>query len=430
VTSSPSTTAGPSVPTSVTTSIDTGSTDATTTGPAVVGVYVHAAFGADSNPGTIDEPARTVQQGVALAAAQGLGVVYVAAGDYAVASDANDVVEVVAGISILGGYAPDDWSVRDSTTFVSRIVDQAVAAAGFNAANPHRAVYVGPGVGAETLLDGLTIAGSVLANSAAIVVDASAPQIIDCALLGGGGSYSTGVYIRGGSPSLFNNTIDGVGSEAPQPAFAVRGVDCAPTIHGNVLRSGGGTSNRAVFLSGCAGVVSSSVVVAERGLGGSSRALELLDSTTAIVSNTIAIDTEALGYYVIALGAAAPSVLSSNNFVAAAGTTWCYGHTEAIDVPSVHNNNFGCSNMYSGSAVFNSIVELENGHADAADNVDVEPGVVDPANDWHLRTDGSTLCAVARGGIDVGLADGTDADGMSRTPPWSMGAYELDSACL
>jgi hypothetical protein len=70
-----STTANPTLPgtVTVTTSVDTG-TDSTTTGTLPEGIYVHAALGADSNPGTPDEPVRTVQLGVELAAAQGLPI--------------------------------------------------------------------------------------------------------------------------------------------------------------------------------------------------------------------------------------------------------------------------------------------------------------------------------------------------------------------
>jgi hypothetical protein len=105
-------------------------------------------------------------------------------------------------------------------------------------------------------------------------------------------------------------------------------------------------------------------------------------------------------------------------------------HVDALDAASFYSNNLGCSNMYSGVAVFNSIPELEAGHPDAAGNVDVESGVVDPSSDWHLRDDGTVLCAVARGGVDVGVAAATDADGVQRTERWSIGAYELDSVCL
>jgi hypothetical protein len=317
---------------------------------------------------------------------------------------------------------------------VSRIVDVSAVSAGFTPANPHRALYVSPGVSMETRIEGLTIEASSQPNSAAVVVDAdAAPVIASNTLLGGGGGYSTAVYIAsGGAPRLYWNVIDGVGSAAPQPSFAVRGIDCVPNLQGNVMRSGEGTNNRAVFLTGCAGVLGGNVVFAERGLGGGARAIELVDTTTQIVSNTIAVDSETAAYHILAQGTVAPNVVTSNNFVRTEATAvaWCYVHNDDVDAGSVRNNNFGCTRIYSGSAVYDTVAQLEAAHPDAADNVVGEPGVVDPASDWHLRDDGTVSCAVARGGLDIGAAAANDIDGVERTEPWSIGAYELDTGCL
>lgn len=430
--SSPSTVSGnPTTLTTVTiTSITTETDTSTTTGPIVPGAYVHATLGADSNPGTPLEPVRTIARGIGVAAEEGFDFVYVAAGDYFVASDTGDIVEVVDGISIRGGYAPDDWEVNNPSVFVSRLVDTAVQPAGFHAADPHRALHVGPEVGPETRIEGLTIEASAAPNSAAVVVE-GVPVIVRSTLLGGGGGYSTALYIAGGAPRVFASVLDGVGSPEPQPAFAVRGVDCAPNFQTSVLYSGGGTNNRAVFLQRCGGRLATGVVVAERGLGGSARAIEMVDSTTDIVSNTLVVDPETAGYFIIALGVGAPSIVASNNFVTPVEVpTWCYRHVDALDVATFRNNNVGCTNLYGGSSVFYTIPELQAGHADASGNVDVEPGVVDPASDWHLRGDGTVLCAVARGGADVGIAAANDVEGFARTEPWSIGAYELDTGCL
>jgi hypothetical protein len=426
----PTTATTPSTVTSITiTSAE--SSGSGTTGPVEPGAYVHAAFGADSNPGTPDEPVRTIQRGIQVAAESGFISVFVAAGDYPVASDAGDIVEVIDGITLQGGYSPDDWGVRNPASFMSRIVDTATLAAGATAANPHRALYVPPGLGAETRIDGFVIEAAPISNSAAVVVDAgSTPVIVASTLLGGGGAFSTAIYLAGGSPRMFRNSLDGIASADGFPAFAVRGVDCAPNFAGNIIRSGDGTNNRTISLTGCGGVFANNVVFGERGLGGGTRAFELVDCTSSIVSNTIVVDSTNTGFFVLAAGATGPAVLSSNNFVQVSTATWCYSHGDGIDVASLHNNNFGCQNIYAGAAVFNTVPELEAAHPDAGDNVDLESGVVDPVSDWHLRDDGTTLCGVARGGIDVGVAGTTDIEGTARTEPWSIGAYELDSSCL
>ena len=425
----PTTATTPSTVTSITVTT-AESSGSGTTGPIEPGAYVHAGLGADSNPGTPDEPVRTIQRGIQVASESGFITVFVAAGDYPVASDAGDVVEVIDGITLQGGYSPDDWGMRNPASFTSRIVDIATMAAGASSGNPHRALHVAAGLGAETRVDGFTIEAAPIPNSAAVVVDAgSTPVFVANTLLGGGGLNSTAIYLGGGAPRLFLNTIDGVAADTG-PSFAVRGVDCAPNAQGNIVRSGEGTGNRAILFTGCGGVLAGNLVVGERGSGGGTRVLELVDSTIQIVNNTLVLDAETSGYFVLGGGTAAPAALSSNNFIQLSTTGWCYAHTDLIDVPTVHNNNFGCSSIYSGAATFNSIPELEAGHPDAADNVDVESGVVDPASDWHLRDDGTTLCAVARGGLNPGVDSANDIDGTPRTDPWSIGAYELDSSCL
>ncbi len=88
--------------------------------------------------------------------------------------------------------------------------------------------------------------------------------------------------------------------------------------------------------------------------------------------------------------------------------------------------------MAAGFSPYGSIAELETAPETASDNVAEPSGVVGPLVDGHLADDGSTLCAVARGGMafDDDEVPGTGIDAESRTEPWSIGADEFDGDCL
>ena len=74
-----------------------------------------AKIGSDANPGTRAYPVATIVHAIALAQAAGKRDVYVGGGVY------TGSVDIVAGISIYGGYAPD-FAVRDPVSYQSAIV--------------------------------------------------------------------------------------------------------------------------------------------------------------------------------------------------------------------------------------------------------------------------------------------------------------------
>ncbi len=411
---------------------DPGNGGSTSGGPAPMpeGIYVSIDSGADSNPGTPEEPVRTIAQGTTLAVEAGVGFVYIAAGTYEMNSDDSDVVEVVEGISLRGGFAADDWTQWDPQAHVSQLVDTGSAAAGFNPQNPHRALLVPADVTAETVVEGLTLQAAAVANAAGAVIEGDA-TLRGNVLLGGGELFSTGLFLRESGARVEFNRIDGVAAPPDQPAFGIRASGGAPVVVGNEIHSGEGFNNRAVLLSAAAGTVASNVIVAEAGSGGGGRAVELSESTTAVVSNTMVVAGDMVGFHVIAAGASGPSALDNNNFISLATTAWCYASADGQDVGSMRNNNLGCSNLYNGQAVYTSIAGLESGLATASDNVAEPSGVAEPTEDGHLADDGSVLCSVARGGLELeDEAAAVDLDREDRTAPWSIGADELDGDCL
>jgi hypothetical protein len=59
------------------------------------------------------------------------------------------------------------------------------------------------------------------------------------------------------------------------------------------------------------------------------------------------------------------------------------------------------------------------------DNINVDLGFGTQADaDWHLNA--SSPAAVKFGGLDLSVDFSTDKDGIQRTAPWSIGAYEKD----
>ena len=88
-------------------------------GDALDGVFV-AKIGSDANAGTRNFPVATISHALAIAEAQGKRDVYVAAGVY------SGSIDMIAGISIYGGYTPDFGS-RDPVSYQSAIVGTAPA---------------------------------------------------------------------------------------------------------------------------------------------------------------------------------------------------------------------------------------------------------------------------------------------------------------
>jgi len=85
-------------------------------------VYVSADKGNDSYPGTAGRPKRTIQAGLDVAEAlYSQAEVKVAEGQYIIATSDPDIV-LTQGIKLAGGYAKDDWMVRDASVYASSIV--------------------------------------------------------------------------------------------------------------------------------------------------------------------------------------------------------------------------------------------------------------------------------------------------------------------
>jgi hypothetical protein len=127
-------------------------------------VYVTSA-GSDTNPGTLARPMRTIDAASARARAEGKDVL-VARGIY------EGPVNLVAGVSLYGGYSPD-FADRDLELFPV-LIERAEA--------PGQPAFVCRGITAATEVEGFVIAGSDAARegegSTAVALDGCGPAVV------------------------------------------------------------------------------------------------------------------------------------------------------------------------------------------------------------------------------------------------------------
>ena len=153
-------------------------------GTIALGVFVDGVGGKPGNPGTMDEPLKSIAQGIAAAKGAQKNHVYVSQGTYA------ESVEMEAGVSLFGGYsAKNGWG--RSKSYVTQIQGGSTAVRAMN-------------IGVPTVLDGFTITS---ANT------------------GGSGASSIGVLVSGstGVELRYNIIESGAGGAGGPGAFGTQG---------------------------------------------------------------------------------------------------------------------------------------------------------------------------------------------------------------
>jgi hypothetical protein len=225
-----------------------------------LGTYVSSSTGDDNNPGTQALPVQTINEGIAHAITIGGGVdVFVAFGHY------GEDIDLVEGISLLGGYEPVGW-VRDPSMYDSAIDDvdangvhmgdsitRATAIDGFriNGAdgtgdNINAAVTVEGGTGVisnDTVNGGDPVAGDTVGIHVSGPMSAAVGVLIDSNTVTGGvapaGGASAAVHLDGTTPvaDIVNNTL--TGGDA-QRSFGIRTWDAGAgtVVHYNVIFAG------------------------------------------------------------------------------------------------------------------------------------------------------------------------------------------------
>lgn len=381
--------------------------------------YVSCERGNDDWPATRQEPKKSIQEAIALVSrVRGTGAVHVAEGLYSPEAP----VVVVDGISLYGGFDAGTWE-RDPA------LHQTVVAARFD-----YSLYIAGGISRDTVIDGFVIqaSGEQAAHWAVYCFNAS-PTITGNVLQGGASDdYVSAVRIKYGSPLLEGNTIHGGSSSWSAGVYAS---DASPEIIANTILPGaaGGTACGVCCAGSSHPVLRNNVI--RGGSGAYAAGVLIFDTTEArLESNTIVAGKGSTVSAAVYNGAPGTSLV--NNILAAdPASGQALGiHTElSCAEDGIFNNDFHHTQyVYSyneGAFTAATVAEMNvllagNGTAFAA-NLLLDPAFADEENgDLHLTA--ATPLQVLTGGEDLGAQLTTDIEGVARTIPWSIGAYERD----
>jgi len=413
----------------------TGDTETTGMGFPDDAVFVHGEDGFDSNPGTLDEPKRTIQAAIDAAAELPGSAVYVAEGTYELDFQNNKYITLVDGVSLYGGYSADDWEIRNIIDTPSVLVDMSTE--GGSLAEPKRALDGGTDVGPDTIVDGFTIQGGTGLFSAAVRVHQSAPTFTNNRILGGSADALTsyGVWIVDAAPTFSENEISAGTTAGPNKSYGIfMDGNGDAILDGNHVHGGsGGIDSAGIAASSSSPMIYNNVI--NGGSGSKIRGIALNTSMATIYNNTLVNDStiDAVNIYV---GPDSEPTIENNILTLAEGCI--YEDTATAKSKSIRNNDLFCVNYVAHIGLSGmSHVDLAPMETDsikaggmASDNVKIEPSFVDIANnDAHLLGDGGTLCSLSQGALDQSMSFTLDRDRRERTAPWSIGAHELDGPC-
>ena len=274
----------------------------------------------------------------------------------------NTDINLKEGISIYGGYSLSDWT-RNISTYLTIITD-------VRTTDNNTVINCPSDITNITVIDGFTISGGGGNGASVGISNYGSPTIINNTINGGSGNQdSSGIsnYFSV-SPVIINNTING--GSGPHTQGIANYHTSSPTIINNTINGGGN--------------------------GGFSCGIYNQDTSPTIKNN----------------------IIFTTNTVA----TYSYGiyKNGSTNLMAVQNNN-----IFLSGDKGKDFVGVDG-------NVSIDPFFIS-ANDWHL-TD-STPESVKGGGLSLStdlrfskniLGESIDMDGIVKTVPWSMGAYEKD----
>jgi len=410
-------------------------------------LYVNTASTASLEIGSREKPYKRIQAAIANADAlrnYHFGItmdIYVAQGSY------TEEVILSPGISLRGGYEPNNWtrSISSYTTTINAPLVFAV-----RGAPTITTAYTN-----TTWLEGFTIIGPTAttsnANIAGVTLASSSPTIAYNTIRGGL-TTSTSAVVAGidsgtGSAYIFGNTI--LGASGCTGCNYVQGIyaNGSVRIFNNVIV--GSTDNAGVSLKGIttqgAGTqaqILNNTIVGNTANFASSSGISVENGSLPIIRNNIIFNLTSAG----------------------AGFGTCvYEGSNTSDPTNVQNNNlFGCTIAYSDfdsgcggtncsiaqlnalGAGYSGNVGISNAGNQLLTSINGTDGNISTLsdNDWHLTTNGA-ICDVRGGGQNLSSSFITDKDILTRTignpsggctswssvtgaTGWSMGAFEQD----
>ncbi len=381
----------------------TESNFSTITVTAQMNFYV-ATWGNDDNGGgSTTNPYLTIQK--AIDTAPSGGTVHVAQGNYA------ENVYLADGVSVMGSYSTD-FTSRNVSAHASTICPST----GF-------AVNCSTTMGNSTVFDGFNIIGSGGGMYAGISLSNGAAPTIQNNIINGGtnaAGQTFGIYIAGSAPIIQNNIINGGSSSSGNSSTGIfcYSTGSAPVIRNNCINGGTGDSTQGIYCNGTTGLT---LTIRSNTINGGSGTtiiygIYISNETSAVIQNNIIFRTgsAATMYGIYEATETADPVSVENNDIISSTENSAYGFDYVY-----YDYGAGTPNIQNESALNTS-----EGGTTRANNTLADPLLADiPGGDWHLT--GSSPISVTQGGMVIGSYD-DDCDGILRTFPWSIGAFEFD----
>jgi hypothetical protein len=363
----------------------------------------------------------------------------------------NERINLVEGVSMLGGYGSATWSrdvaankteIRHNSDrvligdFLGGTVDYSID--GFTlvstATSGSPAVVYLQSVDAKLTLSGNTIMASASANSPAAISNAgSSPKIIGNTIFGGTGvSTSIGILNNSGSnPLIANNTIFGGGATIVTTIGISNTGNSNPVILNNTISGGTGNASYALYI-------------------GDVQSHPTVDNNILFTSGT---SLNRYCIYEIVAGANVASLQNNNFFdcdLSANGGFYRPGGSAPLKYMCADGKPGSAAacptgnNVASGTTAGN--VAINNAGNQLFMSINGPDGLPETIadNDWHLSSVTSAICLVLYGGRELSGQLSNDRDNAVRTAEmptsgvcngnvtnggaagWSMGAYERD----
>lgn len=270
-------------------------------------MYVDVNSSASLQIGSKEAPYKSIQTGISGANALRNGNrnisfdIYVARGTY------NESISLAAGISIYGGYSSTDWSrdIAANNTTISAIGTTAISGSS----------EITTGYSASTVVNGFTINGANITAT------------------------TTYTIILSGSPTISNNTINGISGSMGFTTAVFQILSANPIVSGNVINA----SNQAYGIANYSSnpVIINNTIIGSTGGGSNSFGIYNSASNPIIANNTISGGGSAAmaSYAVSNFGSSTPTVTNNILFTIAGTSRYCYVEGDAGGDPTSFQNN-------------------------------------------------------------------------------------------
>lgn len=196
--------------------------------------YVNCIKGNDYNSGTKTKPFKSITAAIKYASSLFESAdIYVSEGEYNVNYLNDTHIKMVEGISLYGGYANDNWDLRDPQKHITSIVDN-------NIVSDSKTVVISTNITNKTVIDGFMIKGGGKRNSYAVYINDASPVISNCVIKAGSSENNYAVYNIYSKASIYDNVI--LGGYKGTRSYGIYNKNSELTITNNDVWGGNGES--------------------------------------------------------------------------------------------------------------------------------------------------------------------------------------------